>query len=53
LLAAVRESPTPYVATGVGQVADALLERGLIAEQWQRVKPEIPAGAAPTALPMR
>ena len=48
LLAAVRESPTPYLAIGVGQVADALLERGLIAEEWQRVKPEIPAGAAPT-----
>ena len=51
LLAAVRESPTPYLATGVGQVADALLRRGLIAEEWQRTKPEIPPGTAPTAPP--
>lgn len=51
LLAAVRESPTPYFATGVGAAADALLSRGLIAEEWQRVKPEIPPGAAPNAPP--
>ena len=49
LLAAVRESQAPYDAAGVGQVADALLERGLIAEEWQRVKPEVPTGSAPTA----
>ena len=51
LLAAVRESPTPYAATGVGTAADALLQRGLIAEEWQRIKPELPPGAAPTSLP--
>ena len=51
LLAAVRESPTPYLATGVGTVADALLQRGLVAEEWQRAKPELPPGAAPTAPP--
>ena len=51
LLSAVRESPTPYAATGVGAAADALLRRGLIAEEWQRTKPEIPPGAAPTAPP--
>ena len=51
LLAAVRESPTPYAATGVGTAADALLERGLIAEEWQRIKPELPPGAAPTVPP--
>ena len=51
LLAAVRESPTPYAATGLGAAADALLRRGLIAEEWQRTKPEIPPGAAPTASP--
>ena len=49
LLAAVRESPEPYAATGVGDVADALLQRGLIAEEWQRIQPEIPAGAVPRA----
>ena len=49
LLAAIRESQAPYDAAGVGQVADALLERGLIAEEWQRVKPEVPTGSAPTA----
>lgn len=51
LLAAVRESPTPYFATGVGTAADALLRRGLIAEEWQRTKSEILPGAAPTAPP--
>ena len=51
LLAAVRESPTPYTATGIGQVADALLQRGLVAEEWQRAKPELPPGVVPTALP--
>ena len=49
LLAAVRESQSPYDATNVGQVADALLERGLIAEEWRRVSPDIPAGASPSA----
>ena len=48
LLSAVRESPTPYAAIGVGAAADALLHRGLIAEEWQRVKPELPPGATPT-----
>ena len=47
LLAAVRESPTPYSAAGVGSVADALLKRGLIAEEWRRSAPEIPAGVSP------
>ena len=51
LLAAVRESPTPYAATGVGAAADALLRRGLIAEEWQRTKPELPPGAAPIIPP--
>ena len=51
LLAAVRESPTPYTATGVGAAADALLRRGLVAEEWQRTKPELPPGAAPIIPP--
>ncbi|MCY4415737.1 MAG: primosomal protein N' [Chloroflexi bacterium] len=51
LLAAVRESQSPYDATNVGQVADALLARGLIAEEWRRQRPEIPAGTTPTAPP--
>ena len=51
LLAAVRESPTPYAATGIGPVADALLRRGLIAEEWQRIGPEIPAGVSPANTP--
>ena len=46
LLAAVRESPAPYEATGVGPIADALLERDLIAEEWRRIRPEIPVGIA-------
>ncbi len=55
LLAAVREAGTPYAATGVsaqfGSAADALLRRGLIAEEWQRVEPAIPAGTPPVNLP--
>ncbi|MXZ91193.1 MAG: primosomal protein N' [Chloroflexi bacterium] len=51
LLAAVRESLMPYAATGIGPVADALLNRGLIAEEWQRIDPEIPAGVSPVNAP--
>jgi primosomal protein N' (replication factor Y) len=51
LLAAVAESPAPYDATGVSTVADALLRRGIIAEEWQRVVPAIPAGTTPANLP--
>ncbi len=51
LLAAVRESPTPYDATGVQQVADSLLDRGLIAEEWQRIEPEVPSGVSPAGRP--
>ena len=51
LLAAVREAGTPYAATGVGSVADALLRRGLIAEEWHRVEPTIPAGSPPVNPP--
>ena len=51
LLAAVRESPTPYAARGIGPVADALLERGLIAEEWRRIEPEIPGGVSPSNAP--
>ncbi len=51
LLDAVRESPTPYASTGVGPVADALVGRGLIAEEWRRIEPEIPAGVSPTGPP--
>ena len=47
LLAAIRESSAPYDSTGVGQIADALLARGLIAEQWTRVRPEVPTGSVP------
>ena len=50
LLAAVRESPAGYDTTGVvsrlGPAADALLQHGLVAEEWQREKPEVPAGVA-------
>ena len=55
LLRSVRETDAGYDTTGVasilGSAADALLQRGLIAEEWQRVKPEIPSGAAPTVSP--
>ena len=55
LLRSVRETDAGYDTTGVasilGSAADALLQRGLIAEEWQRVKPEIPAGAAPGVSP--
>lgn len=55
LLAAVRESGAPYESSGFGSVADGLLSRGLIAEEWQRVVPATPMGvspanSAPTAL---
>ena len=50
LLAAVRESTAGYDTTGaatrLGQVADALLERGLVAEEWQRQEHEVPSGVA-------
>lgn len=49
MLAAVRESPKPYNAAGMSDVADALLARGLVAEEWRRAIPEIPGGTAPTA----
>ncbi len=52
LLAAVRESAAGYDTTGaasrLGPAADALLQRGLVAEEWQRVEPAVPAGVAPT-----
>ena len=52
LLAAVRESSAGYDTTGaasrLGSAADALLQRGLVAEEWQRVEPEVPVGVAPT-----
>ncbi len=51
LLAAVRESPAPYAATGLGSTADALLRRGLVAEEWQRIEPSIPAGVSPVNPP--
>ena len=52
LLAAVHEALAPYRASEMGKrfgaaTADALLRRGLIAEEWQRIEPEIPAGVAP------
>ena len=51
LLAAVRESPTAYAATGFGPAADTLLQRGLIAEEWRRIDPEIPGGVSPANAP--
>ena len=52
LLAAVRESTAGYDTTGaasrLGPAADALLQRGLVAEEWHRVEPGVPAGVAPT-----
>ena len=47
LLAAVRESSAPYAASGMASAADALLSRGLVAEEWQRVKPEVSTGSVP------
>ena len=55
LLVAVRESTAGYDTIGsasrFGPAADALLQRGLVAEEWQRVEPEVPAGVAPTNPP--
>ena len=55
LSAAIHESDTPYNATGVGvrfgSAADALLRRGLIGEDWQRIEPAIPAGTNPVNPP--
>ena len=51
LLAAMREAGTPYAAAGVGSAADALLRRGLVAEEWQRVEPAISAGTPPVNPP--
>ncbi len=48
LLAAVREAGAGYETTGVGPVADALLQRGLVGEEWQRVRPEVPSGVEPS-----
>ena len=52
LLSAVRENSSGYDTTGalsrIGPAADALLRRGLIAEEWRRIEPEIPAGVSPT-----
>ena len=59
LLAAVRESTVGYDTAGsasrLGPAADALIQRGLVGEEWQRVRPEVPSGVepshpAPTAL---
>ena len=51
LLAAVREAPAPYAAAGVGPTADALLRRGLVAEEWRRIEPEVPTGVPPVNAP--
>lgn len=51
LLAAVREAGSPYDAAGAGTVADSLLARGLIAEEWQRMEPNIPRGTRPVNPP--
>ena len=51
LLAAVREYPAGYSAAGVGPTADALLKRGLVAEEWRRVEPKAPAGSPPVNPP--
>ncbi len=48
LLAAVREAGAGYETTGVGPAADALLQRGLVGEEWQRVRPEVPSGVEPS-----
>ena len=50
LLAAVRESTAGYDTTGVagrlGPAADALLQRGLVAEEWHREEHRVPSGVA-------
>ena len=55
LLAAVRESAAAYDAVGVGakfgSADGVLLRRGLIAEEWRRAAPEMPAGAPPVNPP--
>ena len=56
LLAAVREAPSAYAAADAGQpfnagVANALLRRGLIAEEWHRIAPAVPAGVPPAHPP--
>ena len=55
LLSAVRENAAGYDTTGVasriGSAADALLRRGLIAEEWRRIEPEVPAGVSPANAP--
>ncbi len=51
MLAAVREASEPYDVADRGDVADALLARGLVAEEWRRVEPDIPTGAAPVRPP--
>ena len=55
LLAAVKESSAGYDTTGaatrLGPAADALLQRGLVAEEWQRHTPEVPPGVAPSNPP--
>ena len=51
LLAAVRESPAPYSAAGVNATADALLRRGLLAEEWHRNEPAVTAGVPPVNPP--
>lgn len=54
LLAAVREAGAGYDTTGtagrLGSAADALLQRGLVAEEWERVEPAVPPGVPPTNL---
>ena len=55
LLAAVRESTAGYDTTGaasrLGTAGDALLQRGLVAEEWQRQEPEVPPGVTPSNPP--
>ncbi len=52
-LAAIRESPSAYAAADINKrfggaaVANALLRRGLIAEEWVRESPDVSAGTAP------
>ena len=52
LLLAIRESGSGYDTTGnltrIGPTAESLLQRGLVAEEWQRVQPEVPPGVAPS-----
>ena len=47
LLDAVRRSAGPHPASGVSQLADALVQRGVVAEEWHRSEPDIPSGVAP------